>query len=182
MTGIRYMISTHHSHGHHELELPEEKRAERAKNEQFPLFIPRATARRGHCGIRPMVYILKGKVSSLRQMTIIWTRTASSDAARQACGEAAASWGSAQAVTFYRPISKSRSGEMRWKLIGMGWGRRRRMARAGRRAAEAACGWALRQRRAKRRDERPEGPGRSASEEPAESRGDRYWRSHAYSR
>jgi hypothetical protein len=31
--------------------------------EQFPLFIPRPTARRGHRGIRPMVYILKGKVS-----------------------------------------------------------------------------------------------------------------------
>jgi hypothetical protein len=44
-----------------------------------------------------MVYILKGKVSWLRLMAIIWT--ASSDAARQACGEAAARWGSAQAVT-----------------------------------------------------------------------------------
>jgi hypothetical protein len=38
-------------------------RAERAKNEleQFPLFIPRATARRGHRGIRPMVYSLEGR-------------------------------------------------------------------------------------------------------------------------
>ncbi len=44
-----------------------------------------------------MVYILKGKVSSLRLMAIIWT--ASSGAALQAFGEAAASWGSAQAVT-----------------------------------------------------------------------------------
>jgi hypothetical protein len=42
----------------------EKPRVERAKNEQ--LFIPRATARRGHRGIRPMVYILKGKVSWLR--------------------------------------------------------------------------------------------------------------------
>jgi hypothetical protein len=68
--------------------LPEEKRAERAKKEQFSLFIPWATARRSHRGIRPMVYILKGKVSLLRLMVIIWT--ASSDAARQACGKAAA--------------------------------------------------------------------------------------------
>jgi hypothetical protein len=37
--------------------------------------------------MRPMVYILKGKVSSLHLMAIIWT--ASSHAARQACGEAA---------------------------------------------------------------------------------------------
>jgi hypothetical protein len=36
-------------------------------SEPFPLFIPRATARRGHRGIRPMVYMLKGKVSSLRR-------------------------------------------------------------------------------------------------------------------
>ena len=43
-------------------------------------FIPRATARRGHRGIRPMVYILKAQVSSLRLMANIWT--ASSDAAR----------------------------------------------------------------------------------------------------
>jgi hypothetical protein len=35
-----------------------------------------------------MVYILKGKVSWLRLLAIIWT--ASSDAARQACGKAAA--------------------------------------------------------------------------------------------
>jgi hypothetical protein len=68
------------------LPLPEEKRAEGAKNEQFPLFIPRATARRSHRGIRPMVYILKGKVSWLHLIMaiilsqIIWT--ASSDAAR----------------------------------------------------------------------------------------------------
>jgi chromosome condensin MukBEF MukE localization factor len=34
--------------------------------------------------------------SSLRLMAIIWT--ASSDAARQACGEAAVRWGNAQAV------------------------------------------------------------------------------------
>jgi hypothetical protein len=35
-----------------------------------------------------MVYILKGKVSTLRVMAIIWpgTRTASSDAARKAYG------------------------------------------------------------------------------------------------
>jgi len=44
-----------------------------------------------------MVYMMKGKVSSLRLMAIIWT--ASSDAARQACGKAAAHWGNAQAVT-----------------------------------------------------------------------------------
>jgi hypothetical protein len=44
-----------------------------------------------------MVYVLKGKVSWLRLMAIIWT--ASSDAARQACGKAAARWGNAQAVT-----------------------------------------------------------------------------------
>ena len=44
-----------------------------------------------------MVYILKGKVSWLRLVAIIWT--ASSDAARQACGKAAARWGNAQAVT-----------------------------------------------------------------------------------
>jgi hypothetical protein len=85
---------------------PEEKRAERAKNEKFPLFIPRAAARRSHRGIRPMVYILKGKVSSiwLRLMAIIWT--ASSDAARQpearACGNLKAAarcqWGNAEAV------------------------------------------------------------------------------------
>ena len=36
------------------------------------------------------------------------------------CGEAAARLGNAQAVTFYRPISKSRSGEMRGKLKVMG--------------------------------------------------------------
>jgi hypothetical protein len=69
-----------------------------------------------------MVYtgILKGKVSSLRLMAIIFT--ASSDAARQACGEASARWGNAQPVTFYRQILKSRSGEMRWKLKVMpGW-------------------------------------------------------------
>ena len=39
----------------------------------------------------------EGKVSCLRLMAIIWT--ASSDAARQACGKAAARWGNAQAVT-----------------------------------------------------------------------------------
>jgi hypothetical protein len=44
-----------------------------------------------------MIYILKGKVSCLRLMAIIWT--ASSDVARQACGKAAARWGNAQAVT-----------------------------------------------------------------------------------
>ena len=44
-----------------------------------------------------MVYILKGKVSWLCLMAIIWT--ASSDAARQACGKAAARWGNAQALT-----------------------------------------------------------------------------------
>jgi hypothetical protein len=44
-----------------------------------------------------MVYILNGKVPWLRLMAIIWT--ASSDAARQACGKAAARWGNAQAVT-----------------------------------------------------------------------------------
>jgi hypothetical protein len=44
-----------------------------------------------------MVYILKGKVSWLHLVAIIWT--ASSDAARQACGKAAARWGNAQAVT-----------------------------------------------------------------------------------
>jgi hypothetical protein len=38
----------------------------------------------------------KGKVNSLLLIAIIWT--ASSDAARQACGEAAARWGNAQAV------------------------------------------------------------------------------------
>jgi hypothetical protein len=60
-----------------------------------------ATARRGHRGIRPMVYMLKGKVSSLRLIAITWT--ASSDAARplrQACkwGEAAARhWGNLNA-------------------------------------------------------------------------------------
>jgi hypothetical protein len=47
---------------------------ERAKNEHFPLFIPRATARRGHWhrrgGIRPTVYIRMGKVSWLRLMAI----------------------------------------------------------------------------------------------------------------
>jgi hypothetical protein len=48
---------------------------------------------------------------------------------------------------------------------------------------DAVCGWVRRRRRAKRRDERPEGrPGSSETEEPAESRGDRYWRSSAYSR
>ena len=49
-----------------------------------------------------MVYMMKGKVSSLRLMAIIWT--ASSDAARQAaCGdsgsEAAARWENTQTVT-----------------------------------------------------------------------------------
>jgi cell division inhibitor SulA len=44
-----------------------------------------------------MVYILKGKVSWLLLVVIIWT--ASSDEARQACGKAAAHWGNAQAVT-----------------------------------------------------------------------------------
>jgi hypothetical protein len=46
-----------------------------------------------------MVYMLKGKVSWLRLVAIIWT--ASSDAARQACGNAAArcQWRNAQAVT-----------------------------------------------------------------------------------
>jgi hypothetical protein len=45
-----------------------------------------------------MVYMLEGKVSWLRLIAIIWT--ASSDAAREeACGEAAARWGNAQAVT-----------------------------------------------------------------------------------
>jgi hypothetical protein len=35
----------------------EEQRVERSKNEQIPLFIPRATVRSGHRRIRPMVYI-----------------------------------------------------------------------------------------------------------------------------
>jgi hypothetical protein len=54
----------------------------------------------------------------------------------------------------------------------------------GEAVCDAVCWWALRRRRAKRRDERPEGPGRSKTEVPAESRGDRYWslRSRAYSR
>jgi hypothetical protein len=67
-----------------------------------------------------MVYILKGKVSWLLLMAI--KRTASSDAALQAYCKAAARWENAQAVTFYWPISKSRLGEMRWKLKVMGGG------------------------------------------------------------
>ena len=51
----------------------------------------------------------------------------------------------------------------------------------GEAVSDAVCGWARRRRRAKRRDESPEGPGRSETEEPAESRGDRYWRNRAYS-
>jgi hypothetical protein len=55
-----------------------------------------------------MVYMVKGKVSSLRLMAIIWTTSSESDhddaagaaagaAARQACGDAAAArWGNAQ--------------------------------------------------------------------------------------
>ena len=69
----------------------------RRETSRLPLFIQRATARRGHRGIRPMVYVLKGKVSWSRQMAIIWT--ASWDTARQACCKAAARWGNAQAVT-----------------------------------------------------------------------------------
>jgi hypothetical protein len=53
------------------------------------------------------------------------------DVAGQALGKAAARWGNAQAVTFCRPISKSRLGEMRWKLKVMGGGGRRRRAQAG---------------------------------------------------
>jgi hypothetical protein len=71
--------------------------AERAKNEQFLLLTPRVTARRSHSWICPMVYILKGKVSWLLLMAIIWT--ISSDAALQACSKVAARWGNAQAVT-----------------------------------------------------------------------------------
>jgi hypothetical protein len=52
----------------------------------------------------------------------------------------------------------------------------------GEEVCDAVREWARRRRRAKRRDERPEEPGRSETEEPAESRGDRYWRSRAYSR
>jgi hypothetical protein len=49
--------------------------------------------------------------------------TASSDAARNAYGEAAARWGNAQAVTFYRPgQSQSQGRGMRWKLKVMGGG------------------------------------------------------------
>jgi hypothetical protein len=32
---------------------------EKIKNEKIPLFIPRATARRGHRGISPMVYMMR---------------------------------------------------------------------------------------------------------------------------
>jgi hypothetical protein len=94
---------------------------------------------------------------------IIWT--ASSDAALQpeACGEAAAAarWRNAQAVpvTFYRPISKSKSGEMRWILTVMGKKGLMTRAPAVRRAAEAACeaagGNARRRLRAKRYGEGP---------------------------
>jgi hypothetical protein len=57
------------------------------------------------------------------------------------------------------------------------------MARDGGEAVcEAVCRWALQRRRTKRHYERPEGPGRSETEEPAVSRGDRYWRSRAYSK
>jgi hypothetical protein len=157
---------------------------------------------------------------------VIWTASSPADAALQACSKSAARWGNAQAVTFYRPISKSRSGEMRWKrkvrvggdsggteekgpggaAIGRGGMRgslRRReaategqavwrgtdalwvcddaavyrcggegssgMARdRGEAVCNAVCRWARRRRRAKRRDERPEGAGRSETEEPVE--------------
>jgi hypothetical protein len=53
----------------------------------------------------------------------------------------------------------------------------------GEAVCDAVCGWARpRRRRTKRRNERPEGPGRSETEEPAELRGDIYCRSRAYSR
>jgi hypothetical protein len=93
---------------------PSERRRANLKNEQVPsgLLIPRATAMRSHREIHPspMAYILKGKVSSLRLMAIIWT--ASSDAAWQACGEAAArgGLGSAQAVTTIESQAPSRPG------------------------------------------------------------------------
>jgi hypothetical protein len=69
-----------------------------------------------------MVYILKGKVSSLRLMAIIWT--ASSDAARrdrdsgwrQAAG-AAARWGIAQAVTLIQGLPQKKRSISKDRLI-----------------------------------------------------------------
>jgi hypothetical protein len=54
----------------------------------------------------------------------------------------------------------------------------------GEAVCDAVCGWALRLRRTRQRDERQEGPGRSETEKQVdrESREDRYWRSRAYSR
>ncbi len=63
-----------------------------------------------------MVYILKGKVSWLRLVAIIWT--ASSDAARQACGKAAAARtrrGNAQVVTSFRRRFPPELLKIRWK-------------------------------------------------------------------
>jgi hypothetical protein len=55
--------------------------------------------------IRPMVYILEGKVSWLRLMAITWT----SDAARQVCGKAAARWENAQAATGPHTLLQTRA-------------------------------------------------------------------------
>jgi hypothetical protein len=46
----------------------------------------------------------------------------------------------------------------------------------GEAVCDAVSWWARRRRTAKRRDERPEWPGRSETEEPAELKEDRYWR------
>ena len=63
-----------------------------------------------------MVCILKGKVSSLPLMAIIWT--ASSNVAQQACGEATAAsrWGNAQAAAA-ASVTQSRDASRRYCFI-----------------------------------------------------------------
>jgi hypothetical protein len=112
-------------------------KAQPLKKRTIPLFIPLATARHCHSGICPMAYMLKGKVSWLRLVAIIWNT--SSDAARQACGKAASEaaceaategqvvWrGSAEgqmpgaSATMQRSIAAAEKGQAIWPGTGRG--------------------------------------------------------------
>jgi hypothetical protein len=130
------------------------------KNEQFPLFIPRATARPSrdvshslHVEGESLFVTTVGDYHDIsgshhdHRVTVLGCGPAGPPGA---CGKTAApartpaGWGNAQAVMFYRPISKARSGnemetESHGSVGGPGDGGEGPGRGAGRRAA-AACG------------------------------------------
>jgi hypothetical protein len=132
----------------------EEKQAERAKIGQFPLLIPKnwtiplgqRQGRRRH-PTRDTSHDLP--VHPEGASLLVTTDGDYMDRSLGCCGPAGlrqsrgplGKFSSCDVLPATAAIFKltSRSGEMRWKLKIIGGGVRRRRARAGRRAAEAAC-------------------------------------------